>query len=146
MVVAFLAAILIMLKNIATGWAEMGFDDKYERNYNIFNSANQYRLDNPLNPAQTDSPHNPFNPVSRHDPNNPANPINQYNPNNRFNQVNRYDPANPLNPVNKYNPTVPKKMEKAFHESRSLAAQLPKLVSGELRVNEAEKFTERAVS
>jgi hypothetical protein len=97
--------LVFLLLSATVGWADMGFDDKYERDYNIFNPINQYRPGNPLNPAY--SPDNPFNPVNRYDPGNPANPINQYNPNNPFNPVNRYNPENPLNPVNKYNPTVP---------------------------------------
>lgn len=28
-----------------------GFDEKYERDYNIFNPASKYAPDNPLNPA-----------------------------------------------------------------------------------------------
>ncbi|HET9961108.1 MAG TPA: hypothetical protein VFQ34_02115 [Nitrospiraceae bacterium] len=137
MLVSLLAGVLILLSGAAAGWAEMGFDEKYERDYNIFNPINQYRPDNPLNPAQAYSPDNPFNPVNKYDPGNPTNPINKYHPNNAetsmaflrwrqsrydvtepavhtkcgvnapFNAVNRYDPANPLNPVNKYNPTVP---------------------------------------
>ena len=31
--------------------AEFGFDEKYERDYNIFNPLNQLRPDNPFNPA-----------------------------------------------------------------------------------------------
>ena len=30
--------------------ADPGFNEKYERDYNIFNPANQYRTDNPLEP------------------------------------------------------------------------------------------------
>ena len=41
--------------------AEFGFDEKYERNYNIFNPINQYRPDNPLNPINAYDPKNPFN-------------------------------------------------------------------------------------
>ena len=33
----------------APALAESGFSEKYERDYNIFNSLNQYRADNPLN-------------------------------------------------------------------------------------------------
>lgn len=88
-------------------WAEWGFDEKYERDYNIFNPANRYQPDNPLNPAQAYAPDNPFNPVNQFDPGNPANPTNRYNPNNPFNPVNRYNPDNPLNPANRYNPVTP---------------------------------------
>ena len=87
--------------------AEMGFDQRYERNYNIFNPVAQYQADNPLNPANIYDPHSAFNPVNRYDPGNPLNPVNQYNPNNPFNPVNRYHPDNPLNPANQYNPGVP---------------------------------------
>jgi hypothetical protein len=92
---------------ITTGYAEMGFDQRYERDYNIFNPVTQYQPDNPLNPANSYDPSSAFNPVNRYDPGNPANPINQYSPNNPFNPVNRYHPDNPLNPANKYNPSVP---------------------------------------
>lgn len=53
--------------------AEFGFDEKYERDSNLFNPINQYRPDNPLNP------------INRVDLGNHANPINRYNPNNPFN-------------------------------------------------------------
>ena len=87
--------------------AQTGFDEKYQRDYNIFNPANQYRPDNPLNPAQTYTPNNPFNPANRYDPGNPVNPANQYNPNNPFNPANQYNPQNPLNPANRFNPNTP---------------------------------------
>jgi hypothetical protein len=93
-----------------TSLAEMGFDEKYERDYNIFNPANRYAPDNPLNPVNKYDPDSAFNPLNRYDPGNPgnpANPINQYSPNNPFNPVNQYHPDNPLNPVNKYNLEVP---------------------------------------
>ena len=54
---------------------ESGFDEKYERDYNIFNPANRYTLDNPLNQAQTYAPDNLFNPANRYDPRNPVNPV-----------------------------------------------------------------------
>jgi len=87
--------------------AEVGFDQRYERGYNIFNPATQYQADNPLNPVNKYDPDSAFNPVNQYDPNNPTNPINQYNQNNPFNPVNRYHPDNPLNPANQYNPSVP---------------------------------------
>jgi hypothetical protein len=37
MLVSLLLGILIMLSGAAAGWAETGFDEKYERDYNIFN-------------------------------------------------------------------------------------------------------------
>jgi hypothetical protein len=77
-----LAAVLLAF---SCAWAEMGFDEKYERDYNIFNPANQYNADNPLNPAETYAPDNPFNPVNQFDPGNPINPANRYAPNNPFN-------------------------------------------------------------
>ena len=79
---ALIGAFLLMAMT-GTGRAEPGFDEKYERDFNIFNPINQYQ------------------------PGNPANPINQFNPNNPFNPVNRYRPENPLNPINEFNPTVP---------------------------------------
>ena len=92
---------------ITAGYAETGFDPRYERGYNIFNPATQYQADNPLNPANAYDPSSAFNPVNRYDPGNPQNPVNQYSPINPFNPVNRYHPDNPLNPANKYNPDVP---------------------------------------
>jgi hypothetical protein len=97
----------IMLFWAAVSYAESGFDQRYERDYNIFNPINRYEPDNPLNPVNKFDPDNTFNPVNRYDPGNPTNPINQYNPNNPFNSINRYHPDNPLNPVNKHNPSVP---------------------------------------
>ena len=104
-----LPAILLLLvsASVSTIWAEPGFDEKYQRDFNIFNPINQYQPANPFNPANAYSPDNPFNPVNQYDPNNPANPINQFNPNNPFNPINRYRPENPLNPINKYNPNTP---------------------------------------
>lgn len=92
---------------VTTSHADMGFDQRYERDYNIFNPVTQYQADNPLNPVNKYDPDSAFNPVNRYDPGNPVNPINQYSPNNPFNQVNRYHPDNPLNPANKYNSDVP---------------------------------------
>ena len=99
--------LLCVLGLAAPVGADMGFDSKYERDYNIFNQVNKYQLDNPLNPANTYGPTSAFNPVNHYDPGNPANPVNRYNPNNPFNPVNQYHPGNPLNPANKYNPNVP---------------------------------------
>ena len=75
---------LLASASAATTWAEPVFDEKYQRDFNIFNPINQYQPANPLNPANAYSPDNPFNPVNQYDPNNPANPINQYNPNTPF--------------------------------------------------------------
>ena len=74
---------------VATSYAEMGFDQRYQRDYNIFNPAAQYQPDNLLNPANTYDPNSAFNPANRYDPDNPANPVNTYNPNNPFNPVNQ---------------------------------------------------------
>ena len=51
-----------------TGRAEQGFDEKYQRDFNIFNPINQYQ------------PNNPLNPVNRYRPENLVNPINEFNP------------------------------------------------------------------
>ena len=98
---------MAMLVLAVTSHAEMVFDPRYERDYNIFNPATQYQSDNPLNQANTYDPDSAFNPVNRYDPGNPANPTNKYSPNNPFNPVNQYHPDNPLNPANRYNPNVP---------------------------------------
>jgi hypothetical protein len=98
---------MAMLISAVTSYAETGFDQRYERDYNIFNQATQYQADNPLNPANAYDPTSAFNPVNRYDPGNPENPVNRYNPNNPFNPVNRYHPDNPLSPANKYNSDVP---------------------------------------
>ncbi len=98
---------ILLVAMTGAGRAEQGFDEKYQRDFNIFNPINQYQPGNPLNPINAYDPANPFNPINRFDPGNPANPINQFNPNNPFNPVNRYQPENPLNPINEFNPTVP---------------------------------------
>jgi len=67
-------------------FAEPGFDEKYERDYNIFNPANQYQPDNPLNPANKCYPDSAFNPANRFDP---GNPVNRYNPSTPFAPLNR---------------------------------------------------------
>ena len=98
---------LLILASVATGWAEQSFDEKYERDYNLFNSITRDQPVNPLNPTNAYSLDNPFNPVNQYDPNNLTSPINQFNFNNPFNPVNRYRPENPLNPVKEFNPNVP---------------------------------------
>ncbi|CAE6768249.1 hypothetical protein [Nitrospira defluvii] len=98
---------LLWLVSIETSGAESGSDEKYQRDFNIFNPLNQYQPANPLNPINAYDPANPFNPINQYDPDNPANPINQFNPNNPFNPINRYRPENPLNPISEFNPTVP---------------------------------------
>ena len=98
---------LLWLASMGNGRAEQGFDEKYQRDFNIFNPLNQYQPGNPLNSINAYDPANPFNPINQFDPGNPANPINQFNPNNPFNPINRYRPENSLNPINEFNPTVP---------------------------------------
>jgi hypothetical protein len=61
--------------------AEFGFDEQYERDHNIFDPFNQYRLDNPLNTISSVYPRNPFNPINEFNSDNPLNPISRYNPN-----------------------------------------------------------------
>ena len=101
---ATIVGLLLLLAATGTGRADQGFDEKYQRDFNIFNPINQYQPTNPLNPINAYDPANPFNPINRFDPGNPANPINQFNPNNPFNQVNRYRPENPLNPDQRVQP------------------------------------------
>jgi hypothetical protein len=67
--------LLSLLFSVTPAHADPGFDEKYERDYNIFNPINQYRSDNPLNPINSVDPKNPFNPINSVDPGNPANPI-----------------------------------------------------------------------
>ena len=69
-----LPAIFMLLASTSatTTWAEPGFDEKYQRDFNIFNPINQF------------NPNNPFNPINRYRPENPLNPINKYNPNTPF--------------------------------------------------------------
>lgn len=114
----------------ATSHAETGFDQRYERDYNIFNPVTQYQPDNPLNPANAYAPDNPFNPVNRYDPGNPLNPVNKYSPSNPFNPVNRYHPDNPLNPVNKYNPAVPFGPLEGGAEDRNMVMREPSWSNG----------------
>jgi hypothetical protein len=99
--------LIMMLTWTTTSRADMWFDERYERDYNIFTPANRYAPDNPLNLVNKFDPDSPFNPVNRYDPDNPANPINKYNPNNPFNPVNQYHPDNPLSLSNQYNFNVP---------------------------------------
>jgi len=95
--------VMMLFMCATTSRAGTGFDDKYERDYNIFTPTNRYAPDNPLNPANASAPNSPFSPINRYDPDNPANPANQYRPNNPFNPANRYHPENPFNPANQYN-------------------------------------------
>ena len=81
--------LLPLLFSVTPAFAEPGFSEKYERDYNIFNPASRYASDNPLNPAQTYATDNPLNPSNRFDPGNPVNPANRYNPNTPFEPLNR---------------------------------------------------------
>jgi hypothetical protein len=56
-------------------FADPGFDEKYERDYNIFIPINQYRPDNPLNPINEVNPNNPLNPINRYNPDTPFKPL-----------------------------------------------------------------------
>lgn len=69
--------LLVLPLSVTPVFADPGFSEKYERDYNIFNPANKYAPDNPLNPAQTYAPDNPFNPANRFDLGNPVNPANR---------------------------------------------------------------------
>ncbi len=108
---AAMHAIMLIVMGILSGttvtWAAMGFDERYERDYNIVTPTNRYVPDNPLNSVNKYDPDSAFNPVNRYDPGNPANPIHQYSPSNPLNPVNRYHPDNPLNPASTYNADVP---------------------------------------
>jgi hypothetical protein len=59
--VAFLL-LLPLLFSLTPVFAEPGFSEKYERDYNIFNPLNQYRADNPLNSINRYNPSTPFQP------------------------------------------------------------------------------------
>ena len=60
-----LPPILKHLASASAAWAEQGFDQKYQRDFNIFNPITQYQPAKPLNPANAYSPDNPFNPVNQ---------------------------------------------------------------------------------
>ena len=68
--------LIALLALASAAWAEFGFDEKYERDYNIFNPINAY------------DPKNPFNPINQYNPKNPLNPINEYNPSTPFQPLN----------------------------------------------------------
>ena len=44
--------VALVLLNATGSWADMGFDDRYERDYNIFNPITRYQPDNPLESRQ----------------------------------------------------------------------------------------------
>ena len=75
-----IVGLFLLVAATGTVRAEQGFDEKYQRDFNIFNPINQYQPANPLNPINQFSPNNPFNPVNRYRPENPLNPINDFNP------------------------------------------------------------------
>ena len=57
--------LLPLLFSVTPAFAEQGFDPKYERDYNIFNPANQYDPQNPFNQANRFNPNTPFEPLNR---------------------------------------------------------------------------------
>ena len=67
--------LLPLLFSVTPALAEPSFDEKYERDYNIFNPGSRYAPDNPLNPAQTYAPNNPFNPANQYNPTTPFKPL-----------------------------------------------------------------------
>lgn len=67
--------LLPLLFSVTPALAEPSFDEKYERDYNIFNPINQLRPDNPLNPINSVDPKNPFNPINRYNPTTPFRPL-----------------------------------------------------------------------
>lgn len=71
---SFLAVSVLLLSG-TVAFADMGFDEKYERDYNFFNPINQLRPDNPLNPINSVDPKNPFNPINRYNPTTPFRPL-----------------------------------------------------------------------
>ena len=81
--------LLPLLFSVTPALAEPSFDEKYERDYNIFNPANRFDPGNPVNPANRFSPNNPFNPANQYNPENPLNPANRYNPTTPFAPLNR---------------------------------------------------------
>ncbi len=91
-----IVGLFLFVAMTGTGSAEQGFDEKYQRDFNIFNPINEYQPGNPLNPINAYDPANPFNPINRFDPGNPANPINRFNFNNRFKQVNGWVEWGPM--------------------------------------------------
>jgi hypothetical protein len=56
--------LLLLLFSVTPAFAESGFSEKYECDYNIFNPLNQYRADNPLNPINAYDLKNPFNSIN----------------------------------------------------------------------------------
>ena len=99
--------LLFFLLNAAPAWADPGFDEKYERDYNIFNPINQYRPDNPLNPINSVDPNNPFNPINRSTPAFLRIPSIASTQTTLLIQINEVNPNNPLNPINRSNPDTP---------------------------------------
>jgi len=93
---AALIGAFLLVAMTGTARAEPGFDEKYQRDFNIFNPINQYQPGNPLNPINAYDPANPFNPSTGSIPatRQSDQPIQSQQ---SFNPVNRYRPENPLN-------------------------------------------------
>lgn len=82
------------------------FDQRYQRDYNIFDPLLQLRPDDPLNPMRSVFPSNPFNRINEFDPGNPVNPLNRYRPTIPSTRSISTGLI-PLNPLNQYNMNVP---------------------------------------
>ncbi len=85
----WILVLMALLLVVTPSFAEQGFFEQYERDYNSFNPASQYAPDNPFNPANRFDPGNPVNPTNRYGPENPLNPANHYTPNTPFAPLNR---------------------------------------------------------
>lgn len=59
MAVVFLLFLSLLFSAVSV-LVDSGFDENYERDYNIFNPASKYAPDNPLNPANRYNPTTPF--------------------------------------------------------------------------------------
>lgn len=46
----FISSVVVILLGLSPAWAEPGFDEQYQRDYNIFNPIIEFRPDTPLNP------------------------------------------------------------------------------------------------
>lgn len=95
---------------VTTSHAEMGFDQRYERDYNIFKPANGAIPETAAGFLRwRRSRYSSTKPAvhTKCGMDAPLNPANAYHPDSAFNPANRYNPENPLSPANKYNPTVP---------------------------------------
>ncbi len=54
-----IVGVFLLAAMTGTGRAEPGFDEKYQRDFNIFNPINQYQPGNPLNPINAYDPATP---------------------------------------------------------------------------------------